>query len=119
MRQLTINGRTFKTGDIVRYFKRETLQDPGTKYMYAILGFAKHTETGEMLVLYQALYEDTEMHINYDVFARPAEMFFSEVDRNKYPDIRQKYRFEEWHLDTSPLLVLRSAFKAKKHLQKD
>ena len=67
MRQLTINGRTFKTGDIVRHFKRETLQDPGTKYMYAILGFAKHTETGEMLVLYQALYEDTEMHINYDV----------------------------------------------------
>lgn len=76
MRQLTINGRTFKTGDIVRHFKRETLQDPGTKYMYAILGFAKHTETGEMLVLYQALYEDIEMHINYDVFARPAEMFF-------------------------------------------
>lgn len=119
MRQLTINDRTFKTGDIVRHFKRETLQEPGTQYMYAILGFAKHTETGEMLVLYQALYEDTEMHINYDVFARPAEMFFSEVDRNKYPDIRQKYRFEEWHLDTSPLLVFRSAFKAKKHLQKD
>mgnify|MGYP003192581840 CR=1 FL=1 len=92
MRQLTINGRTFKTGNIVRHFKRETLQDPGTKYMYAILGFAKHTETGEILVLYQALYEDTEMHVNYDVFARPAEMFFSEVDRNKYPDIRQKFR---------------------------
>lgn len=67
MRQLTINDRTFKTGDIVRHFKRETLQDPGTKYMYAILGFAKHTETGEILVLYQALYEDTEMHVNYDV----------------------------------------------------
>ena len=115
MRQLTINGRTFKTGDIVRHFKRETLQDPGTKYMYAILGFAKHT----MPDTKQALYEDIEMHINYDVFARPAEMFFSEVDRNKYPDIRQKYRFEEWHLDTSPLLVFRSAFKAKKHLQKD
>ena len=87
--------------------------------MYAILGFAKHTETGEILVLYQALYEDTEMHVNYDVFARPADMFFSEVDRNKYPDIRQKYRFEEWHLDTSPLLVFQSAFKAKRHLQKD
>lgn len=119
MKQLTINDRTFKIGDIVRHFKRETLQDPGTKYMYTILGFAKHTETGEMLVLYQALYEDTKMHVAYDVFARPAEMFFSEVDRNKYPDIRQKYRFEEWNLDTSPLLVFQNAFKAKKHLQKD
>lgn len=104
---------------ILSGISREKLCKILTKYMYAILGFAKHTETGEMLVLYQALYEDTEMHINYDVFARPAEMFFSEVDRNKYPDIRQKYRFEEWHLDTSPLLVFRSAFKAKKHLQKD
>lgn len=119
MKQLTINGRTFKTGDIVKHFKRETLQDPGTKYMYTILGFAKYTETKEILVLYQALYEDAEMHVNYGVFARPAEMFFSEVDRNKYPDIEQKYRFEEWSLDTSSLLVLRSAFKARKHLQKD
>ena len=116
MKQLTINGRTFKTGDIVRHFKRETLQDPGTRYMYAILGFARHTETGEILVMYQALYEDVEMQINYDVFARPAEMFFFFFFRNKYPDINQKYRFDEWHLDTSPVLVFRSAFKAKKHL---
>ena len=117
MRQLTINDRTFKTGDNVRHFKRETLQDPGTKYMYAILGFAKHTETGEILVLYQALYEDTEMHVNYDVFARPAEMFFSEVDRNKYPDIRQKYRFEEWHYWCSGVLSRQRSIYKKINLR--
>lgn len=75
MKQLTINGRTFKTGDIVKHFKRETLQDPGTKYMYTILGFAKYTETKEILVLYQALYEDAEMHVNYGVLHAQLKCF--------------------------------------------
>lgn len=56
---------------------------------YNVLGIATFTEMGEQMVVYQAMYD------NYKLYVRPYEMFASEVDHKKYPDIKQKYRFEE------------------------
>lgn len=89
-------NREFHIGDIVRHFKYETLSENEKlqkKYLYKIKDFATHTETKEELVIYQALYEP------FDTYARPKEMFYSEVDHEKYPDIKQKYRFEK-HTET-------------------
>lgn len=44
--------REMHMGDIVRHFKRETVANPTTEYLYKILAFAEHTETGEKLVVY-------------------------------------------------------------------
>lgn len=88
-----------KVGDIVKHFKRELLRNPGNLYLYKIVGFAKHTETKEPLVIYQALYENDMMGVHFDLYARPYDMFMSEVDHEKYPLIKQKYRFEKYYSD--------------------
>ena len=81
--------RDICVGDIVQHFKREWVSADTSEYLYKVLAFAQHTETGERLVIYQALYAP------FKVCARPYAMFMSGVDREKYPDIRQKYRFEK------------------------
>ena len=82
----------FPIGTIVQHFKREMIMDEEravNMYLYRIIDYAEHTETREMLTIYQALYGD------FRTYARPVEMFMSEVDRDKYPDVKQRYRFEE------------------------
>lgn len=88
----------FKVGDVVQHFKREMITDcDSTEYLYLIVGTAKHTETGETLVLYKPLYGPPPCLTGVDVAARPIEMFMSKVDQEKYPNIKQKYRFEKFH----------------------
>ena len=83
-----------KEGDIVQHFKREHCEDKSL-YLYKILHIAKHTETKETLVVYQALYSNENMGVNFGIYCRPYDMFMSEVDHDKYPEYTQKYRFEK------------------------
>lgn len=71
-RKIYVNG-------IYKHFK-------GNKYK--VLNIAEHTETGDKMVVYQALYGENKIYV------RPYNMFISKVDIEKYPNAKQKYRFE-------------------------
>lgn len=74
-----MSKKTVKAGQIYRHFKGK---------LYEVLMVATHTETEEELVIYRPC-------DGVRCFARPLEMFLSEVDHDKYPDVKEKYRFTE------------------------
>ena len=86
----------FRKGDIIQHFKRETVDKEGyfPDYLYMFLGTVRDTETKQEMALYEALYSNNDGINAGDMFVRPLDMFLSEVDRDKYPNIKQKYRFE-------------------------
>ncbi len=64
--------------------------------MAFIIAVAEHTETGEKFVVYRCTGNlGKTNHKDGVIYARPLEMFLSEVDHEKYPEVTQKYRFEE------------------------
>ncbi len=69
-----------KPQEIYRHFKGN---------VYQIITIARHSETKVKMVVYQQLYAP------YEVYVRPLDMFMSKIDTYKYPNEKQKYRFEK------------------------
>lgn len=77
--------RKIKKNTIYKHFKGD---------YYLVLDIAKSSETNEEYVVYRALYGDN------DLWIRPLDLFLSETDHIKYPDVKQKYRFEETTIES-------------------
>ncbi len=71
--------REVKINKIYKHFKGD---------YYLVEDIAKYSETKEEMVLYRKLYDDGSLWV------RPKDIFLSEVDHEKYPNVKQKYRFE-------------------------
>ena len=77
--------RDIKKNSLYRHFKGD---------LYLVIDTALNSETEEEMVLYRGLYKDCRL------FVKPKDMFLSEIDPDKYPDVKQKYRFEEVEIES-------------------
>lgn len=94
--EVKYNMRQIEIGKIYKHFKNK---------LYVVLDIVNDCESNndieyKKIVIYKALYGDNL------VWARPLEMFASEVDHEKYPEVKQKYRFEEYDISNEKLKEL-------------
>lgn len=87
MRQSSLENPRFRLHGIYRHFKGN---------YYILEDVIYHSETQEKMVAYRALYDDNKL------WCRPYDMFFAEVDHQKYPNVTQQYRFELIKTDFLP-----------------
>lgn len=94
-----------KKGDVYKHFKGN---------LYEIVAVAKHTETMEEMVIYREVDGDA-------IYARPLDMFISKVDKEKYPEVLQVYRFEmqeeQEKLSIVDFLDLKTSAEKRKYLE--
>lgn len=83
----------FPVGEWVQHFKKETVNNISEKnqwkYVYEIEGYGKDAETENNIVVYKSVFDKK-------IWVRTVDNFMSEVDHKKYPNIKQKYRFERF-----------------------
>lgn len=75
-----------KLNRVYRHFKGD---------YYLVVDIARHSETQEEMVVYRRLYGDGSLWV------RPKAMFLSEVDREKYPDVKQQCRFQLMEIESA------------------
>lgn len=87
----------FKEGDIIRHFKRDLISNEDKEknlYLYRVVAIAKHTETQEMMLVYQALYYP------FDTYTRPLLMAMEPTPKERYPEeqrcLLQEHRLEAY-----------------------
>lgn len=79
-----------KEGMIFKHFKRDIISNKGNNYLYEVVCIATDADTGDFVVVYKALYPP------FKTWTRPLSDFTGFVDKYKYPEAKQTFRFEPY-----------------------